>query len=106
MQITHHFGPKNDMQGVSVGTYIKLTTFRAGERIPMHEHVHSHQSLLCKGWADVIVDGVSRTIRGPAVVDIVAGKRHEVHALSDIAWACIHATDETDEQQIDERLVG
>lgn len=106
MKIDHHFGPQNPIQGVLVATYIKETVFSEGEDVPMHEHVHSHQSVLCSGSALLTVDGVPREIRGPRVINIEAGKSHKVRALTPITWLCIHATDETDPDKIDERLVG
>jgi quercetin dioxygenase-like cupin family protein len=104
--IEHFFGPKNDVQGVAVGTYVKLTHFAPGEKVPMHEHVHGHLSILCSGWAKVSIDGAETEMRGPCVIGIDGGKHHEIRALSRISWACLHATDETDETRIDERLVG
>ena len=97
MKVTHHFG---------AGTYIKETEFGPGEDVPMHEHVHTHQSVLCQGWALLTVDGVATEIRGPKVLTIEAGHRHQVRALTPITWLCIHASDETDPAKIDETLVG
>lgn len=97
VNVTHHFG---------AGTYIKETEFDAGETVPMHKHVHTHQSVLCSGWALLSVDRVSQEIRGPQVLTIEAGHEHEVRALTRITWLCIHASDETDPDKIDHQLVG
>ena len=97
MNITHHFG---------AGVYIKETEFAEGETVPMHEHVHTHQSVLCQVVARLEVDGEPRFIRGPCVLTIEAGHRHSVQAVTRIVWLCIHATDETDAERIDSTLVG
>lgn len=96
MKITHHFGG---------GVYQKQTDFDAGEELTMHEHVHGHQSTLCKGWAEVTIDGQTEQHRGPAFFLVEAGRPHTVKALTAATWLCTHATDETDPDKIDETLV-
>lgn len=97
MNITHHF---------SDGVYIKETTFDRGEVVPMHEHVHSHFSVLSRGWVVLTVDGEDRELRSGNVLTIEAGKTHTIRALTQATWLCIWATDETDPEKIDETLVG
>lgn len=36
----------------------------------------------------------------------MAGKHHGVKSLTDVVWYCIHATDCTDETEIDEVLIA
>ena len=36
----------------------------------------------------------------------MAGKHHGVKSLTDVVWYCIHATDCTDEDEIDEVLIA
>jgi enolase len=36
---------------------------------------------------------------------IAAGKHHGVKSLTDVVWYCVHATDCTDEDEIDEVLI-
>ena len=42
---------------------------------------------------------------GPCVVELDAGVNHSLEAVTDILWFCVHATDETETDAIDERLV-
>jgi quercetin dioxygenase-like cupin family protein len=41
----------------------------------------------------------------PTVVTIKAGINHAIYAVEDASWFCIHATDETDAEHIDEVLI-
>jgi hypothetical protein len=95
--ITHHFVG---------GVYAKETHIPAGMKLTQHVHAFDHLSALMKGDVIVTVDGLSERHSGPALLPIRAGKAHEVTALSDVVWACIHATDETDPDKIDEALIA
>lgn len=100
----HHFGPKNEIHGIEVGTYMKEVRLAAGFQMPMHIHTHAHQSLLAQGNAILTVNGQPRPLIGPCVIDISANDIHSLEAVTPIVWYCIHATDETDPDHIDERL--
>jgi len=53
----------------------------------------------------VTVDGDSRELIAPTCVTILANKHHQIVALEDAVWFCIHATNETDVDKIDEVLI-
>ena len=95
--VVHHF---------STGVYAKQMHLPAGHFAVSHAHAYDHMSILAKGWAMVQVDGVKTEYKAPACINIEAGKNHEVAALTDIVWFCVHATDETDPDKIDEVLIG
>ena len=95
MKIVHHFG---------AGVYIKETHFEAGEWGEKHAHSHDHLSLLASGTVRLKVDGEAQEITGPMVVTVKAGKVHQVLAITNAVWNCIHATDCTDPAQIDNVL--
>jgi hypothetical protein len=67
--------------------------------------VQSHLSVLASGRVLVSVDGVETEHAAPAFLTIAAGKAHEVTALTDVVWGCLHATDCTDADKIDHELV-
>jgi quercetin dioxygenase-like cupin family protein len=97
IDITHHFWP---------GVYGKRTVMPAGTHGVQHAHTYAHCSILKRG--DVMVQdgsGVWRTHSAPACIVIPAGIRHEVRALTDAEWWCIHPSDETDPEHIDESLI-
>ena len=83
--IKHHFG---------ADTYIREGFIPAGQRIVKHIHTYDHYSILGMGVVAVLVDGVMTPFRAPAVVKIEAGKEHEVLAMTDAVWYCIHGTTE------------
>lgn len=96
VEFIHHF---ND------GEYRKECRLPAGAAMGKHVHSFDHFSELSEGVAVVGVDGVPQTFTAPARILIQAGKVHEVHALTDIVWWCIHKTDETDPEKIDHVLI-
>ncbi len=94
--VVHHF---------SAGLYAKQMVIPAGHFAVSHAHAYDHMSILSSGEATVEVDGVTTAYKAPACINIAAGKHHEIVALTDIVWFCIHATDETDPDHIDEVLI-
>lgn len=96
MELSHHFGG---------GVYAKETKVPAGWILVQHKHEHDHLSVLASGTVELLVDGERSEMTGPACITIKAGKHHGVKAITDVAWYCIHATDCTDEGEVDGVLV-
>jgi len=96
-EVTHHFGG---------GVYAKETIIPAGKWLVQHAHKHDHLSVLAKGSIELIVDGASSELHAPACLKIQAGKHHGVRSLTDVIWYCIHATDCTDEDEVDEIMIA
>jgi len=94
--IHHHF---------SSGVYAKETRIPAGYVLVQHAHKHDHLSILASGSVEMLVDGVRSVVHAPACLTIAAGKHHGVKSLTDVVWYCIHATDCTDENEVDEVLI-
>jgi quercetin dioxygenase-like cupin family protein len=61
---------------------------------------------LAKGGVTVEVEGVRTEYKAPACINILAGQHHTITAHEDSVWFCIHATQETDADKIDEVLIG
>lgn len=97
-EIKHHFGD---------GIYAKQATLPAGMWIQKHTHSFSHLSILASGKVSVTVDDTdTRVYEAPACIEIKAGKSHDVFAMTDSVWFCVHATDETDETKVDEVIIA
>jgi mannose-6-phosphate isomerase-like protein (cupin superfamily) len=94
--IHHHF---------SAGVYAKETRIPAGYVLVQHAHKHDHLSILASGSVEMVVDGVKSVVEAPACLTIAAGKHHGIKSLTDVVWYCVHATDCTDEDEIDEVLI-
>jgi mannose-6-phosphate isomerase-like protein (cupin superfamily) len=94
--IHHHF---------SAGVYAKETRIPAGYVLVQHAHKHDHLSILASGSVEMVVDGVKSVVEAPACLAIAAGKHHGIKSLTDVVWYCVHATDCTDEDEIDEVLI-
>lgn len=96
LKIKHHF---------SGGVYAKQMHLPKGAWADTHEHKYDHMSVLASGLALVDIDGEKTIYTGPAVVHIAAGKKHRISALTDAVWFCVHATEETDAEKVDEVLI-
>ena len=94
--IHHHF---------SSGVYAKETRIPAGFILVQHVHKHDHLSILASGSVEMVVDDVKSVVHAPACLTIAAGKHHGIKSLTDVVWYCVHATDCTDENDVDEVLV-
>jgi quercetin dioxygenase-like cupin family protein len=94
--IKHHF---------SSGVYAKEMHVPAGYVVGSHAHEFDHMSMLAKGEVIVKTDNDEQHYVAPTVVTIKKAIHHEIHALKDSVWFCIHATEETDTSKIDEVLI-
>jgi quercetin dioxygenase-like cupin family protein len=94
--ISHHFG---------AGVYAKETRISAGSILVQHKHKHDHLSVLASGSVELIVDDVKSIVHAPACLTIQANKHHGVKSLTDVVWYCIHATECTDMDEIDDVLI-
>lgn len=84
---------------------MKETQIEAGQILVQHKHEHDHLSYLVSGTVEVQVEGVKTALVGPACLLIEAGKHHGVKSLTDTVWLCIHATDCTEPDEVDEVLI-
>jgi mannose-6-phosphate isomerase-like protein (cupin superfamily) len=96
IEVLHHFGP---------GFYVKECHIPGEQILEQHVHKFDHLSWLSAGSVVVEVDGKESLHQAPAMIEIPAGKQHTVRSLTDVVWLCMHATDETDANKIDESLV-
>jgi mannose-6-phosphate isomerase-like protein (cupin superfamily) len=97
MQIKHHF---------SAGTYTKETHIPANHWLVQHAHKFDHLSILAKGSVELTVNDETSIIHAPACLNICANTHHGIKSLTDVVWYCIHATDCTDADEIDELLIA
>jgi len=94
--IAHHF---------SDGLYAKEMHIPQGFTAGTHAHSFSHLSMLAKGRVKVTTDDYNCEYTAPACIEIKAGIHHMIEALEDTVWFCIHATDETDPEKVDQVLI-
>ena len=97
LQIKHHF---------AAGLYARQMLLPRGHFAVTHAHAYDHLSILASGEVTVETDGVVVSYQAPAVITILAGQHHRIEAQHDAVWFCVHATSETDADQMDEVLVG
>jgi len=100
VEIIHH------MPDDGSGVYIKETRIPSGVKLGMHTHTFTHKSVLVSGRSNVSTNGDASAIEAPFVLTIKEGDAHEVSAICDCVWLCIHATKECDPEKIDHTLVA
>lgn len=94
--VIHHF---------CAGVYAKQMKLPKGYMAVSHQHAYDHMSILAVGKVIVEADGATTTYMAPACIQIKAGIRHQITAIEDAHWFCIHATDETDPEKVDQVLI-
>lgn len=80
----------NDLRSPTV--HSKETKIRAGRKLMQHLHAFDHISILATGTVAVKAgEADEKYIKGPAHLIIKAGVKHEVRAVTDVVWYCIHS---------------
>jgi len=77
-------------------THIKRMELPAGYKALKHKHSYNHFSILSEGKALVRTDTTETEYRAGDCILIAAGVNHEIVALEDIVWFCIHSGDHID----------
>lgn len=95
--IVHHF---------SSGVYAKQMHLPKGHMAFSHSHKYDHLSILAKGKVVVLTDDTEHVYTAPTAVTIKEGINHSITALEDAVWFCIHATEETDPEKVDEVVIN
>jgi quercetin dioxygenase-like cupin family protein len=90
----------------SDGVYSRKMTIPQGVKVPTHKHKFNHMSILASGKVIIKVDGIVSEYTAPAQLEIAKNQIHEILALEESVWFCIHATDVTDPDCIDNELIN
>lgn len=93
----HHF---------SSGVYAKQMHLPAGHYAVSHAHSYDHLSILARGVAEVQTDTGTERHTAPACLTIKAGVHHKITAIEDVTWFCIHATEETEPDAVDQVAIA
>jgi len=94
--ISHHF---------SDGVYAKQMRLEKGHLAITHKHNYSHLSILATGHVEITLNGVKSRFKAPYCIEILAGVEHQIYALKDSTFFCIHKTEETDVNKVDKVLI-
>lgn len=95
-EILHHF---------SDGLYAKEVRVPKDYFLVKHVHPFSHLSILAKGKVRLTKGEEFEVIQAPACINIKANEIHSIVSLEDCVWFCIHATEETDAENIDKVIL-
>ena len=90
----------------SDGVYAKQLTLLKGHIALTHKHIYDHLSILAQGEVELTLDGIKTRFTAPTCIDIKAGIEHQIEALTDSTFFCVHSSNEKDINKIDETLIG
>lgn len=94
--VTHHFGP---------GLYIRQVLIPAGTFAIGHYHKHAHMNVMLTGKVIVFnEDGTQTELVAPQTFMCKEGRKIGV-VLEDMLWQNIYATDETDVEELERKLL-
>ena len=90
----------------SDGVYCKQLTLLKGHIALTHKHCYDHLSILAQGTVEITLNGLKTRFNAPTCIEIKAGIEHQIEALADSTFFCVHSSDEKDSNKIDETLIG
>ena len=93
----HHF---------SNGVYAREIRVPKGTALVGEIHLKSQLHVLSKGKVIVATDEGVRTLEAPMTYVSPAGVKRIGYVLEDLVWTTIHATDETDVDEIKKELIA
>ena len=96
LETQHHF---------SSGVYAKQMMLPKGYFALSHAHNYDHLSILASGKVIVKTDESTEEFTAPACLTIKKNLNHSITALEDAHWFCVHATEETNPNKVDEVLI-
>jgi quercetin dioxygenase-like cupin family protein len=73
------------------GVILREEKLEAGQEVKKHVHAYDHLSYLASGRALIEIGDELFIMGGPAPLEIKAGQKHRIQAITDIVWLCIHA---------------
>jgi hypothetical protein len=88
------------------GLYVRELTAPAGVLAVTKIHKYSHAAFLLKGRVSVIQEDGVKEIEAPAHFITAAGTKRIVYCHTDVVWATVHATEETDLERIEEEIIA
>lgn len=79
------------------GVEMERFNILAGTVLVSHCHVYDHPSILAAGTVELWTPDKLTRLEGPIEVEIGAGVKHAIYALTDAVWYCIRPEGVEDE---------
>lgn len=95
-QLKHHFAE---------GIYARELFIPKDAVIVGKIHRHAHLNFLMKGDISVLTEHGVRRLKAPAVITSAPGIKRAGYAHEDSVWITVHATDETDVDKIEDKVI-
>lgn len=87
------------------GVYARKMVIPKGTKVPTHKHAYNHLSILAHGRVRVAVGAIIQEYIAPAMIEVRKDVVHTILALEDSVWYCIHATDATDVESLEQTVI-
>ena len=97
VEITHEFAD---------GVCARTMRLAAGTTVVGKLHKTKHLYFILNGTVLVHHEGGSRELVGPLMVVAEPGEKRVIHAITDVVWTNIHATNETDPAKIEGEVIA
>ena len=88
------------------GVYIRLLEMPAGSTVVSKIHKTEHFAIALSGKAMVVYADRKEIVEGPKIMVTKPGTQRALHILEDATWLTIHATEETDVDVIEEKIIA
>ena len=89
----------------SEGMYGRMMTLEPNTYLVGKTHKHAHLAMLVEGRVEVISKRGAAIYHAPYVVNVEAGDQRAFRSLTKVKWITVHATIETDLDQLELQLV-
>ncbi len=88
------------------GMYVKTVVIPAGSYLTSRVHKQDHPFILSQGSMVIFTqDGGEQEIHAPYIDITLAGTRRFAKAITDCLWTCVHRTDKTTHEEVEEEVV-
>lgn len=95
--VKHHF---------AYGVYGREMFIPKGVAVIGKIHKRQTMNFLMQGCLEMNANGVKETVKAPAVIIGVPGTQRAVLAVEDSIWVCVHPTEETDLDMIENQFIA
>jgi len=87
------------------GLYVRTILIPAGSYLISKWHKTSHPFILSAGEIIIYTQEGERHLKAPFIDITMAGTRRFAKAVTDCLWTCIHRTDKTTEEEIEDEVI-
>lgn len=96
IEIVHHFAP---------GVYCREMRVPKGVMLTGKIHKYAHMNIMSAGEATIVNESGKMRVKAPFSFVSEPGTKRAFYAHEDVVWTCIHPTEETDIEKIENEVI-